>query len=55
MLHVYSCYIIWNESWLVDLLHLYSFVSIEHVGEMQDFLGKGNELFCCLCLDFGPF
>ena len=38
--------------WLVDLLHLYSLVSIEHMGEMQDFLGKGNELFCCLCLDF---
>ena len=29
----------------VDLLHLYSLVSIECVGEMQDFLGKGNELF----------
>ena len=48
---LYSCYIIWNESWLVDLLHLYSLVSIECVGEMQDFLGKGNELFCCFCLD----
>ena len=43
--YIYSCYIIWNESWLVDLLHLYSLVSIECVGEMQDFLGKGNELF----------
>ena len=30
--------------WL-NLLHLYSLVSIECVGEMQDFLGKGNELF----------
>ena len=30
--------------WLT-LLHLYSLVSIECVGEIQDFLGKGNELF----------